>query len=153
MTGTTNLLRGNGIIRTINRSLTRPERNRGALDADQGTNSGALQPLKDQESGKSLIDLQLIRDIMVKEDRISLSIVCLEEEDASRMELEQKVRDLLTESGVENIHIRLRNATDYERSILRTEGSPDKPEQEEGTALKGMQQALRTMSCWMRTPA
>ncbi|WP_342563177.1 Mrp/NBP35 family ATP-binding protein [Paenibacillus sp. FSL R7-0345] len=96
-----------------------------------------LQPLKDQESGKSLIDLQLIRDIMVKEDRISLSIVCLEEEDASRMELEQKVRDLLTESGVENIHIRLRNATDYERSILRTEGSPDKPEQEEGTALKG----------------
>ncbi|AIQ49534.1 ATP-binding protein [Paenibacillus sp. FSL R7-0273] len=96
-----------------------------------------LQPLTDPESGKSLIDLQLIRDIMVKEDRISLSIVCLEEEDASRMELEQQVRDLLTEGGVQNIHIRLRNATDYERSILRGDSTADKQEQEQGTALKG----------------
>ncbi|MDF9844482.1 MULTISPECIES: Mrp/NBP35 family ATP-binding protein [unclassified Paenibacillus] len=96
-----------------------------------------LQPLIDPESGKSLIDLQLIRDIMVKEDRISLSIVCLEEDDTSRMELEQKVRDLLTEGGVENIHIRLRNATDFERSTLRTGSSEDKPEPEQGTALKG----------------
>ncbi|WP_042202354.1 Mrp/NBP35 family ATP-binding protein [Paenibacillus camerounensis] len=96
-----------------------------------------LQPLTDPESGKSLIELQLIRDIMIKEDRISLSIVCLEEEEASRMELEQQVRDLLTGGGLQNIHIRLRDATDYERSLLRGESTPDKQELEQGTSLKG----------------
>ncbi|HEY4430479.1 MAG TPA: iron-sulfur cluster assembly protein, partial [Paenibacillus sp.] len=30
-----------------------------------------LQPLTDSETGKSLVELQLIRDIMIKEDRIS----------------------------------------------------------------------------------
>lgn len=96
-----------------------------------------LQPLTDPESGKSLIDLQLIRDIMVKEDRISLSVICLEEEEKGRMELEQRVRDLLTASGVSNVHIRLRNATDYERSILRGESTKDEPDTEQGEGLKG----------------
>ncbi|WP_054943992.1 Mrp/NBP35 family ATP-binding protein [Paenibacillus ihuae] len=96
-----------------------------------------LQPLTDPESGKSLIDLQLIRDIMVKEDRISLSVICLEEDETSRMELEQRVRDLLTASGVSNVHIRLRNATDYERSILRGESSEDELDTEQGEGLKG----------------
>lgn len=45
-----------------------------------------LQPLTDPESGKSLIELQLIRDIMIKEDRISLSIVCLDSDEKKRME-------------------------------------------------------------------
>ncbi|WP_310830364.1 Mrp/NBP35 family ATP-binding protein [Paenibacillus pedocola] len=96
-----------------------------------------LQPLTDPESGKSLIDLQLIRDIMVKEDRVSLSVICLEEDEKSRMELEQRVRDLLTASEVSNVHIRLRNATDYERSILRGESSEDELDTEQGEGLKG----------------
>lgn len=96
-----------------------------------------LQPLTDPESGKSLIELQLIRDIMIKEDRISLSIVCLDSDEKKRMELEQQVRDLLTEGGAEQIHIRLRDATDYERAILRGEGGGDEPDSDQGEKLKG----------------
>lgn len=96
-----------------------------------------LQPLTDPESGKSLIELQLIRDIMIKEDRISLSIVCLDSDEKKRMELEQQVRDLLTAGGAEQIHIRLRDATDYERAMLRGEGSGDEPDSDEGEKLKG----------------
>lgn len=96
-----------------------------------------LQPLTDPESGKSLIELQLIRDIMIKEDRISLSIVCLDSDEKKRMELEQQVRDLLTEGGAEQIHIRLRDATDYERAMLLGEGGGDEPDSEEGEKLKG----------------
>ena len=87
-----------------------------------------LQPLTDEESGKSLVELQLIRDIMVKEDLISLSVICLNTDEQSRIELEQKVRDLLEENGVGNVHIRLRNATDYERSHIRVGGEQDKDE-------------------------
>lgn len=96
-----------------------------------------LQPLTDPESGKSLVELQLIRDIMIKEDRISLSVVCLDSEEKQRMELEQQVRDLLTEGGADNIHIRLRDATDYERAILRGESAEDEQESEQGEKLKG----------------
>lgn len=96
-----------------------------------------LQPLTDPESGKSLVELQLIRDIMIKEDRISLSVVCLDSEEKQRMELEQQVRDLLTEGGADNIHIRLRDATDYERAILRGESAEDERESEQGEKLKG----------------
>ncbi|WP_339267410.1 Mrp/NBP35 family ATP-binding protein [Paenibacillus sp. FSL R5-0744] len=84
-----------------------------------------LQPLTDSETGKSLVELQLIRDIMIKEDRISLSIVCLNPEEQSRMDLEQQVRELLEAGGVSNVHIRLRDATDYERAILRGESVED----------------------------
>ncbi|SEU31013.1 Mrp/NBP35 family ATP-binding protein [Paenibacillus sp. NFR01] len=79
-----------------------------------------LQVVTDPVTGKSLVDLQLIRDIMVKEDRVSLSVVCLDPDDQNRMKLEQEVRDRLTEAGVQNIHIRLRDATDYERSLHRS---------------------------------
>jgi ATP-binding protein involved in chromosome partitioning len=82
-----------------------------------------LQPLTDSETGKSLVELQLIRDIMIKEDRISLSIVCLSPEEQSRMDLEQRVRELLEAGGASNVHIRLRDATDYERAILRGEST------------------------------
>ncbi|AKG37441.1 Mrp/NBP35 family ATP-binding protein [Paenibacillus durus] len=77
-----------------------------------------LLPITDPETGKSLVELQLIRDIMIKEDRISLSLVCLETDETKRMELEQEVRDRLREGGAENVHIRLRDATEHERSLL-----------------------------------
>ncbi|MBT2292366.1 Mrp/NBP35 family ATP-binding protein [Paenibacillus albidus] len=96
-----------------------------------------LQTITDPESGKSLIDLQLIRDIMIKEDRISLSIVCLDNEEHNRMELEQQVRDRLQEGGVDNVHIRLRDATDYERSLLRGTGSEEESPTKEEVKRKG----------------
>lgn len=95
-----------------------------------------LRPLTDTESGKSLVELQLIRDIMIKEDRISLSVICLSTEEQSRMELEQRVRELLEAGGVGNVHIRLRDATDFERSQIRGESDQEAEEGSDGK-LKG----------------
>ncbi|KAA8995927.1 Mrp/NBP35 family ATP-binding protein [Paenibacillus spiritus] len=77
-----------------------------------------LLPIQDSSTGHSLVELQLIRDIMVKEDRISLSLVCLDSDEGRRMELEQAVRDRLQEAGVESVHIRLRDATEHERGQI-----------------------------------
>ncbi|MDQ0195934.1 Mrp/NBP35 family ATP-binding protein [Paenibacillus wynnii] len=95
-----------------------------------------LLPLTDVESGKSLVELQLIRDIMIKEDRISLSVICLNTDEQDRMELEQRVRELLEAGGVGNVHIRLRDATDYERSQIRGGSEEETDEGNEGK-LKG----------------
>ncbi|MCL6605786.1 MAG: Mrp/NBP35 family ATP-binding protein [Paenibacillus sp.] len=95
-----------------------------------------LRPLTDTESGKSLVELQLIRDIMIKEDRISLSVICLSTEEQSRMELEQRVRELLEAGGVGNVHIRLRDATDFERSQIRGDSEQEAEEGSDGK-LKG----------------
>ncbi|AIQ65694.1 ATP-binding protein [Paenibacillus stellifer] len=78
-----------------------------------------LLPVKEPETGKSLIELQLIRDIMVKGDHISLSVVSLETDEAARMKLEQEVRDRLRDAGAENVHIRLRDASEQERSLVK----------------------------------
>jgi ATP-binding protein involved in chromosome partitioning len=96
-----------------------------------------LHSIIDPETGKSLVELQLIRDIMIKEDRISLSIICLESEEQSRMGLEQRVRELLEAGGATNVHIRLRDATDYERALLRGESAEEESETDEPGKLKG----------------
>lgn len=96
-----------------------------------------LQSITDPELGKSLVELQLIRDIMIKEDRISLTIVCLNSDEQIRVGLEQKVRELLEENGATNVHIRLRDATDYERSLLRGEGESEVQEADQEGKLKG----------------
>lgn len=91
-----------------------------------------LLPITDPETGKSLVELQLIRDILTKEDHISLSIICLDTDEAKRMELEQEVRDRLREGGAENVHIRLRDATEHERTLLKRKSAPEGEEKLKG---------------------
>lgn len=96
-----------------------------------------LQPITDPGSGKSLVELQLIRDIMIKEDRISLSIICLNTDEQSRMELEQQVRERLEAGGSGNVHIRLRDATDHERAAIGRENDKGDTKDESQKPLKG----------------
>ncbi|WP_438349000.1 Mrp/NBP35 family ATP-binding protein [Paenibacillus sp. FA6] len=76
-----------------------------------------LQPIAEATSGKSLIELQLIRDIVIKDKRVSLSAVFLDSSDEYRAELDKVIRQRLEQAGVEDIHIRLREATDYDRKL------------------------------------
>lgn len=96
-----------------------------------------LRGINDRETGQSLLDLQRIRDLMVKEERVSLTIVCLNEDEPAKAELEQEVREKLREGGLEQVHIRLRNATDHERQQLGHAAAGQKEEPEEEGRLKG----------------
>ncbi|MBY9077302.1 Mrp/NBP35 family ATP-binding protein [Paenibacillus sp. HN-1] len=96
-----------------------------------------LLPVIEPETGKSLIELQLIRDIMVKGDHISLSVVCLETDEAARMGLEQEVRDRLREAGAENVHIRLRDASEHERSLVNEPAVPEEKMKGHAAGLEG----------------
>lgn len=65
-----------------------------------------LQPLRDAETGKSLIELQRIRDIVVKERTVRLSVTYSNEE--QREQLDAQIRELLQAIGAEDVHIRMR---------------------------------------------
>ena len=65
-----------------------------------------LQPLRDSETGQSLMELQRIRDIVVKERTVRLSVTYSNEE--QREQLDAQIRELLQAIGAEDIHIRMR---------------------------------------------
>ncbi|EFU38225.1 ATPase-like, ParA/MinD [Paenibacillus vortex V453] len=65
-----------------------------------------LQPLRDPETGKSLMELQRIRDIVVKESTVRLSVIYSSED--VRASLEAQIREILEAMGAEDIHIRMR---------------------------------------------
>lgn len=91
-----------------------------------------LAPIVEPVSGKSLIEIQFIRDIMVKPEQVALSVICLDDSEANRTALDQAIKERLHAAGVQNVHIRMRTATDHEReSILGAqEVSEDEAQQE-----------------------
>ncbi|AOZ93392.1 Mrp/NBP35 family ATP-binding protein [Paenibacillus crassostreae] len=76
-----------------------------------------LLPIVEATSGKSLIELQFIRDIVIKDNRVSLSAMFIDSSEEYHAELEQEIRQLLSKAGAEEVHIRLRVATDYDRKL------------------------------------
>ncbi|QCT04407.1 ATPase-like, ParA/MinD [Paenibacillus algicola] len=69
-----------------------------------------LQPLQDPETGQSLMELQRIRDIVVKDNTVRLSVTYTTEE--TRTLLNAQIRELLQALGAEDIHIRMRPLED-----------------------------------------
>ncbi|WHX51584.1 Mrp/NBP35 family ATP-binding protein [Paenibacillus woosongensis] len=75
----------------------------------------ALRPIAEPKLKRSLVDLQWIRDMMVKEDRVSLTVVCLEKDEETQKLLEREIRDRLADAGVSHVHLRFREASERER--------------------------------------
>ncbi|HZG55575.1 Mrp/NBP35 family ATP-binding protein [Paenibacillus sp.] len=80
----------------------------------------ALEHIRDPDSGLSLVELGLIRDVMAREAGVSLTLVLATDDAEAKGEMESAVREALGEVGVsaEQIHIRSREVTDYERGEI-----------------------------------
>lgn len=74
----------------------------------------ALRPIAEPTIKRSLVEIQWIRDYMIKEDKISLTVVCFKKDDETQAELEREIRFRLAESGVSNVHLRFREASEQE---------------------------------------
>ncbi len=81
---------------------------------------GALEHIRDPDSGLSLVELGLIRDVMAREAGVSLTLVLATDDAEAKREMEAAVREALAEVGVgaEHIHIRSREVTDFERGEI-----------------------------------
>lgn len=60
----------------------------------------ALRPVAEPTTGLSLVELQWIRDIMIKEGRVSLTVVGFEKGSEAQAEAERDIRFRLSEAGV-----------------------------------------------------
>lgn len=77
-----------------------------------------LSTLQEPISGLLFTDLQFIRDIMVKEGSVALTLICLTEDENARNILKNNVTSLLQEAGVKEVHVRMRFASDAEKESL-----------------------------------
>lgn len=76
----------------------------------------ALQHVFDKTYNKRLVELGLVRDIMVKETRINLTVVLTEDSEELKGQYRQDVEEALRKLGAQDIHIRFRVITDAERN-------------------------------------
>lgn len=79
----------------------------------------ALEAVMDPVYRVRLSDLRLIRDVVVREGRVSLSVVCLNNEEENRQGLEIQIRSVLQSIAVEEVHIRFKEATELEKERSR----------------------------------
>jgi ATP-binding protein involved in chromosome partitioning len=78
----------------------------------------ALHHIRDPESQLSLVELGLIRDVMVRDSGVSLTLVLATDDSEAKTEMESAVRETLGEAGVGDVHIRSREVSDFERSEI-----------------------------------
>ena len=78
----------------------------------------ALQHIRDPQSDISLLDLGLIRDVMIRTEGVSLTLVLMTEDEQAKSEMESAIKESLGEIGISNVHLRTRAVTDFERGEI-----------------------------------
>jgi ATP-binding protein involved in chromosome partitioning len=78
----------------------------------------ALQTIIDPQYGKSVTQLGLVRDVMLKEDSVSLTFVTTVEDESYKSTAREEVERIVKGFGYEQVHIRIRMVTDLERHHL-----------------------------------
>lgn len=96
----------------------------------------ALHSLQDPEYQKSVVDLNFVKDIMVKEDRVSLTFVFTREGEAYQNNVRHAIEHALKPLGVDNVHIRFREINEHERAQAEGAAQEGRPSSG-GTAGRG----------------
>jgi ATP-binding protein involved in chromosome partitioning len=78
----------------------------------------ALKHVEDPVYHKSVTELHLVRDIMVKEHKVSLTYVLTTQDEGLKEKAHAQISELLRKAGAEEVHIRFREMTEHERNEL-----------------------------------
>jgi ATP-binding protein involved in chromosome partitioning len=92
----------------------------------------ALQQLREPRLGRSLTELNWIRDVMVRETSVALTVVLSEEREEWKSELESRIKDILAEAGKREVRVRFRAATEYELGKAGVEVKREAPDAQAG---------------------
>lgn len=74
-----------------------------------------LRPIAEPITGQSLVDLKWIRDVMLRDQKVALTVVLLHKDDVLQEELGDEIRFRLLEAGIEDVHLRFRQASMHEQ--------------------------------------
>jgi len=90
------------------------------LTRDQVTE--LLRNVTDPGLGRRLVEMNMIRDIMVREGSVSLTAAVSENRDDWKRRVEQEIRSALEGAGVQDVHVRVREMTPYEKQQVSPDG-------------------------------
>ncbi|OCT10883.1 ATP-binding protein [Paenibacillus pectinilyticus] len=78
----------------------------------------ALQTLVEPHFNKNVVELNLIRDVMIKEDAVSLSLLVVTEDEGFKEQARASIQQALANIGIPQVHIRFRLLTEHERNRM-----------------------------------
>ncbi|MCM3273179.1 Mrp/NBP35 family ATP-binding protein [Paenibacillus elgii] len=76
----------------------------------------SVSPLKDLEFGLSLADLNFIRDIMIKEQHVSATVLLSSDNESYKQQLQAQIAEAFKQAGATDVHLRFRLLSDFERN-------------------------------------
>lgn len=94
----------------------------------------ALKHINDPIYNRSVIELQLIRDIVVKDNQVNLTVVLTRATDDMKARIKHEVETGLYALGIREPHIRFRALTDLEKESLETRINNHAPIKASGTS-------------------
>jgi ATP-binding protein involved in chromosome partitioning len=83
-----------------------------------------LRHLHDPVYRISMVELNLIKDVMVKENGVAMSIVLSSDEEGRKDVLRREIEEALRKEGIADVHIRFRAMSDYERTEISKRRNP-----------------------------
>ncbi|PYI50104.1 Mrp/NBP35 family ATP-binding protein [Paenibacillus flagellatus] len=85
----------------------------------------SLRHLQDPVYGISMVELNAIKDVMVKENSVAMSVVLSTDDEGRKEELRREIAGVLNRSGIADVHIRFREMSDYERAEAAKKANPE----------------------------
>jgi ATP-binding protein involved in chromosome partitioning len=79
----------------------------------------ALRPVEDPELHRSIVDLDMVRDVSVDGDRVALEVTLTVAGCPLRNEIDSRVRGALTQAGAADVDLRFGVMTDEQRASVR----------------------------------
>ncbi|WP_128896400.1 Mrp/NBP35 family ATP-binding protein [Longirhabdus pacifica] len=90
----------------------------------------ALHPIQEPALHHSLVELDLIRDIMIKDQFISMTIIVAENKDEIKQRIQLQIENYLSHLQPPEVHIRFRTISPYEKSQIESKLQTLTPEKE-----------------------
>ncbi|MCP1312323.1 Mrp/NBP35 family ATP-binding protein [Paenibacillus tyrfis] len=75
-----------------------------------------VSPLKDLEFGLSLAGLNFIRDIMIKEQHVSATVLLSSDNESYKQQLQDQIAEAFKQAGATDVHLRFRLLSEFERN-------------------------------------
>jgi ATP-binding protein involved in chromosome partitioning len=76
----------------------------------------AVRSIQDQEFLVDLVELNFIRDIVIKEERVAATILLSKEDEAYRISLESQITAAFQKVGAHEVHLRFRPLSEFDRN-------------------------------------
>lgn len=99
----------------------------------------ALSPIEEPQLKKSLVELGMLRDIMVKENALSLTVVLMDTDTYAKETVQQQIENFAERLGAYEVHIRFRTPTEYELNQLEQNGTLVKLDSAQSNPRSGQQ--------------